>query len=383
MTHLNWPLSRGVLLIISIHVVFIGGEIVHKDLIDCIQKEKCGLFSICSYSLVFDEPCVSGKNCSESSTNGGGLNEMTAEGNIMLLKNGLDHIIDYTWNVVGYNHDTKTDDVTARKYVLPAFSYAYFDSGIPFHHTVRLISGGETIDTKISSKKECTRHEACQYLLRSCQSSFVYVNTNSMQQRTNCLLYGKACGYFLHLPDLSSSSSSSSSSSNPTKNEDNLYDSGRTPMEIYKEGASTCVVDCIWSWYPTKWLPTRPMLKSLIDSLDMVRRVHYGKSMELGECKKDIVFTDDKIEIFHTTQDDELLLMLNRDGNSDHSNNKAAVAWLSIFLTIVLISFILFVSYIYYVKYYKKQKSLFSYNKPTTSLSGYNMGDEEGDAILL
>ena len=362
------------LLCVCFASTFVRSEVINKDLLECIQEDKCGLFSVCSYSIIFNEPCVSGKNCSETSN---GLNEMLIEGNVMLLKNGLDHIVDYTWNVVGYVHDAKTDDVSTRKYVLPSFSYAYFDTGIPLHHTVRLISNGETIDTKTSSKKECTMHEACQYLLRACQSSLVFINTNSMNPKINCMLYAQACNYFVHLPDLSSSSSSSPPPND--NNNENFYpdgSNGDARMDVYREGATTCVIDCLWSWYPGRWLPTRSTLSSFVDSLDIVRRIHLGISTDPKECK-DIVFTDDKNDIFHTTVDDELMLMLNREGGHGRSGNVATIAWLSVFLVLVVFLFFLFAGYVYFVKYYKKQKSLFGGNSHK-----HRDYDDDNDTVL-
>ena len=339
---------------------------VHKDLVDCIQKEQCGVFSVCSFSLTFEEPCVTGKNCSEDgASTGETVGETTVEGNIMLLRNGLDHIVDYTWNVVGYPRDSKADEAAPRKYVLPAFSYAYFDTGVPLYHTVRLVSGGETIDTESSSRRECTRHEACQYLLRTCHSSFVYVTTNTMNQKMNCLLYGKACGYFVNLPDLSSSSKNKDTDDGGDGSDSSFFTDvdgngadDKTVADYYREGASACAVDCVWSWYPSKWLPTKPVLGSLVDSLDIIRRVHLGMSLDPRESK-DVVFTDDKTNLFHTTEDDELLLMLNRDGGQKSYVNSVAIGWLSFFLVVTVLSMIALLSYVYYTGYYKKGRSLF------------------------
>lgn len=333
-------------------------EVVYKDLLQCIQEGNCGLFSVCSYSLIFNEPCMSGKTCNETSN---GLNEMSIEGNIMMLKNGLDHVVDYTWNVVGYIHDPKSDDVSARKYVLPSFSYAYFDTNIPLYHTVRLISNGETIDTKASSKKECTKHETCQYMLRVCQSSLVLLNTNSMSPKINCMSYGKLCNYFIHLPDLSSSDEDSNLIPDDELDDYSPHsNNAKTRLDRYREGATTCVVECIWSWYPSRWLPPKAVLSSFIDALDIIRRIHLGISLDPRESK-DIIFTDDHNDLFHTTVDDELISMLNREGTagSRSTGNVATVAWLSIFLVLVSLLLFMFTWYVYYTKYYKKQKSLF------------------------
>lgn len=335
--------------------------LINKELIECQQQGNCGLSSVCSYSFIYTQPCVAGDDDEKNCTGTKGNNEELIEGNIMLLKNGLDHVVDYTWNVVGYARDSKTDDVSARKYMLPSFSYAYFDTNVPLQHTVRLINNGETIDTKTSSKRECTIKEACQYLLRACQSSFAFVTTNSMELKINCMLRSKACDYFVHLPDLSSLSETKElSNDNGETTTTNSDDDDDDTIDGYRNGASVCMVDCMWRWFPSNLLPTKTVLNGLIDSLDVLRRVHFGISLNPKE-NIDLTFTNDKEDVFHTTRDDELISMLNRGdiGDGIHgSQNTAVITWLVLFSIFMTVLFTVFASYIYYIRYYKKKKSL-------------------------
>lgn len=366
---------------------------VSKDLIDCQQKGNCGISAICSYSFVYNEPCVTYSNCTR-------YKDILLEGNIMLIKNGLNKVTEYTWDIVGYNGYSYEDDDTARKYMLPGVSIAYIDTGIPMAHTVKLINNGETIDTKASSKRTCTIHEACQYLLRACQSSFIFVTTNSMDPKINCLLRSKACNYFTHLPDLAYSvyddiklnGNDESQNGNQYELDDTIYDkindedndnteglydsltlveknNLKAKMEIYKNGASTCMVDCIWSWFPTRLLPTKDIIITLTKSLDIIRRLHFGMTMEINECNEEIVFTDDNIDIYHTTKDDELMALLNRGedgGIRRNSQNTAILVWMIIFLVIILICFMSLCCYFYYHRYFKKGKSIFGHNQKGT-----------------
>jgi hypothetical protein len=314
-------------------LIGVQGAPVSKDLVTCLQDGTCGVSSVCHYSFVYDEPCVSGdgKNCSKD---GSGKTESSVEGNIMLMKNGLDRTVEYTWNVVGYAFGSKIDDASARRYDLPAGSYAYFDTGVPIYHTVRLMSGGETIDTATSSKTECTVNQACQYLLRACQSSLVFVNTASMEPKIACMERSKACGYFVHLPDLSSEGGNANGGGNGDDDDDGSndddndngdgededgLDKGRASITPFRKGANDCMVDCIWRWYPSRYLPSKSVLATLLDSLDAIRRAHEGMTLSPSSCT-DLVYTDDKYDPFHTTRDDEIKQMLDRDGIESQSS---------------------------------------------------------------
>jgi hypothetical protein len=343
---------------------------VSKELIECQQSDRCGLSQVCSYYFTYDPKCdVADVNCTKNKR------EIPIFGNIMLLKNGLNRVIDYTWDVVGFDFETFTDDKTARRYELPPGSTAYFDTNLPMAHTVRLINGAETVDTEYSSERKCTIHEACQYLLRVCESSFIFLQTSSMEPKVNCLLRAKACNYFLHLPDLSTlggpmtkdndeDSKDEADKKGVTENDEadkDGYllddDDYSASVSSYREGATACIVDCMWSWYPEKYLPTKDVIYELTDSLDVLRRYKSGLSLSTSESN-DLVFTDDTKNVFHTTKDDELVSLLNNGREGELSHNGPLAVWLIVFLLMTLTCVTAFAGYIYYQKYYKEGNSV-------------------------
>lgn len=347
---------------------------INSNLLECQQRGDCGLQPICSYSFVYSEPCDSSKrNCSgtgttrpttanptsETTSSSGDTVDTIISGNIMLLKNALNNVIDYNWNIVGYTHGTHSDDVSARTYMLPPHSYAYFDTGVPMKHTVRLVNNGETVDTKTSSNRACSIREACQYLLKSCQASFIFVTTSSMEPKINCMIQAKACNYFMYLPDLSPSTGNSDDDGDNDDNEDNENGMDSPPeldgtIHAYRTTASICAADCIWQGFPSKYLPaSKSSTFELIDSLDILRRLKLGLPMSVSTCR-DFEYVDDERDIFRTSKDEELYNLLNKGGhNVPESENHAVVSWLVILLILVVACLVFFGAYYYYMMHYK------------------------------
>ena len=335
-SHIRWCLSQRHLLLIVCALFMTGSAnegFLDKKLVDCLQGGSCGAFSVCSYSFLYEEPCAGGINCTGLKT---GTNEHQLEGNIMLMKNGIDRTMEYTWNVVGYVYDSKADDASARRYMMPPMSYVYFDTQIAFHHTVRIINNGQVVNTEISSRHTCTQKEACEYLLKTCQAAFVFLDTFSMEPKIACLTYAKACNYHVYMPDLSLKSMDDNDAAQHNTPSDTMPSDGpKTSISVIREDTNICVVDCIWKGYPSMWLPAaKAMVQEFVDTLDMVRRLHLGISMKPDACKSDKAFIDDELNIFRTTDDDDMYAILNH-GKS--GTNTAVVVILSIMVAMLAV----------------------------------------------
>lgn len=396
-------------------------NVVDKDLLSCLEKGTCGIKSLCSFAFTYQEACVPmtsddvyrdndtatrntapkpppsttrnnlGVVIKPDCSNDGTI-EYTVEGNVMQLKNGLDKTLDYTWNVVGYAYDTKTDDMTARRFILSSYSTAFFDTGIPFRHTVRLEHGSQVINTELSSKRQCTTYEACQYLLKVCQSSFVFLNTQSLEPKLRCLQYSKACGFFdsgsskdtsKRLPPFNSPSDEDEDEDEDDNKDENEKDSAVSLIPIARSESNQCITECIWTIYPKKYLPPlKTTVSESIDSLDLLRRIYLDLTTNLKDTS-DKEFIDDKVNIFKTSDSDDSFDSMYYDSkghriHSDHSGNEnsktTAVALLATVIALMLLCFLCICLY----KFKKRYKKHYDYYFQNT-IHDHERSDDDGD----
>lgn len=155
---------------------------VTTDFLHCIERGDCGLDSVCSFVLPADpQRCVPGA-C------------VDLTGQIMRVRNGLDHGLTLTWDAPG----SATTDANGTTHVpggtlqLEPAGGRYFDTGLTGSHTVRLRDGAETLDTTVADwRTECTPNDACHYLLRACFD----------HSSPRCTAYARHCGGFAESPE--------------------------------------------------------------------------------------------------------------------------------------------------------------------------------------
>jgi hypothetical protein len=379
-----------------------ASQTIDKDLAACLHDGNCGMYTICSFSFEYQEVCaISGHSSGTKGTSGSrataGLPNCTEDentskrdaqeshsssistksrqigGGIFLLRNGLSKSVEYTWNAMGY--EPRNDDATERKYVLPPRSFVYVDTGIGMPHTVRLQSGGQVIAVRESSNRKCTVETACGYMLKACESSFVYLATSSVGPKIKCAEYSKACNYFIYPPDLSADRpvGDGETSNDGDGNSDESYlpyveeigtdgdngdDSSQSAIskddqniDDVRARSSQCMVDCLWNYYPSKYVHyPKSHLETQIDSLDAMRRVHLGLTLNPKTCA-DKEFIDDRRNIYVTTEQQELANVLSH-GGSVSGSNAAIIALLVVLLVLVALALLGFL--IYYKWYVPK-----------------------------
>lgn len=377
--------------LVVLSICFCPVESVSRDVVECIQSNGCGVFPVCKYSLSYTKSSCFSQNCTKWTSTKEEREPSVLEGHISLMTNDLNRLVEYTWNVIGYVQEAKTDDSSARKYHLPGKSVAYFDTRIPLRHTIRLTTGGETVDAKTSTGKQCTRGEACQYLLRTCQSYLSFVDTSSMSTKASCVEVSEACGYFVHSPDLSSpyvrrkgNYEDDEGSGRPPYSDENgessgtsyykSYDSNENEgggrgtssssssssksdyiegtITKYREGANHCISDCLWSWYPSRYLPSQSILEDLVDSLDILRRVYLGLDMNHDSAdRRSTIFVDDDVNIYRTSEEEEISRMLAKksgqapERSSGLSGGDVFVIVMFVIFAVVCLAFIVFAIY--------------------------------------
>ena len=337
-----------------------------RDLAECIRRGECGILSVCAYSFSYEDPCAtyakggnSNADCkyggspspysSSSGTRPSSSKERTIEGSVYLIRNGMGKSLPLTWNILGY--DPSREDVAERKYVLTPGSFAYFDSGISVSHSVRLYysnAGGSTAGTdaqviavKESPQDRCSIENACEYMLKVCESSFVHLSSSSPESKIRCTEYARACNHFVYPPDLAPAKP-------PTTPDDGGDESplppppfGRRPpspptpqqetdMDRARRLASRCSVDCISNYYPADAIPwrDRERLDVVVDTLQILRRIYLGLTLYPDSCdENEEEFVDDHREIYLTVKAQRIEDLLTR-GESLDSGDTAVVALL-------------------------------------------------------
>lgn len=241
---------------------------INKDIIDCIQQNQCGLVPICHYNIKTSTAAAAEKRIS---------------GHIYVLKHGMDQPMVYQWSLLGDEDSTMMQnsnsaavvDLSYRRLFLPAKSFAVIDSeNAEFHRIVLSVhQENQVIQTESSSSRECTMQETCQYWLKHCFTQFVYVETESMVPKSNCIQYASLCESFFtsfeinnHLISSSSSSSDNNINVMPPKME----------MQMIEKKATQCLVDCFWNHFPAFYLPNKKNhLEESLNSVELLRAIHY------------------------------------------------------------------------------------------------------------
>lgn len=389
-----------------------GGRVISKreidtdsedmKLNDCLQEGRCGVFPICSYSFSYDcgrdygsdynnndndgeskeeygdeeEPCLSYDGDDEYGDSSGTTRRV--QGNIVLMKNGMDAPSTYKWEIIGqedklYEDYPEDDDSDLRTYRLPRKSYAYADTTVHFRHRIRLYGYDQVIDTITSSDKECTIKEACQYLSKACQASFAFsASPDTTELRKRCKEYSRACGYFVYEPDMfheayragsrspnadpTSPGSGNNERDTPSSSSSSAASTAVTPVstmaleasvEKMKQESSQCVTDCLWNYFPVKYLPAdKGALRDKVESIWILRRTLLGMGLRLNECS-DVEFVDDKINLFRTNEDENgEYNFVDREASQTHSKEVAIIVILVIVLIVLLTGIV-----VYWVNY--------------------------------
>ena len=402
-----------------------GGD--GDEINDCLQRGDCGIFPICSYSFSYEcrdgdeesdaeEPCDNYNDDSgDDDDYGRGESSFTKRisGNIALLKNGMDSSSSYKWEIIGqegkiYEDYEKPDDSDLRTYKLPRKSCAYFDTTVHFRQRIRLHNSGQVVDTVTSSDSECTVHEACRYLAKVCQSSFAFSSSPSISElRRKCKEYSRACSYFVYEPDMFRESSTSAypvrygnlgsqGSVSPSRttaaggsdngNGDNSDNVGaRSPSSSSSSSSSTslaveaalertkmlsnqCIVDCLWNYYPSKYLPAdKGKLLEKAEGLWILRRNLLGMGLKLDECS-DVRFVDDRINLFRTNEDEDgEFSFIEREANSTHQKEVAIIAILTVIVIVLLAGIV-----VYWVGRFKNNPWSMGVGSSSNVVSGSN-----------
>lgn len=293
---------------------------VPLDLLECIQKNQCGVKSVCKFNvttldgkdydandvtLTLSEHGV--KNCNDPSlkcTDGERRYYLTwmadhrdvainglfnVKGHVMMLFNALDHVVDFAWDVIGNRDliDDKSTVDTTHHALLPKRGFAYFDTHVTHDHTVRLLYNGATFHTESSTDRVCTRHEACNYMLRICSSTLTYAKDVSVSLKIDCMSYARACNYFSETMVRTGENDGLGSKND---NQGNGYSKNNNALANANIDASNCLTDCMYTYYDPSLLPKYDETRKLVDSVDVLRRLKLGLNFNVKQCNDKVKF---------------------------------------------------------------------------------------------
>lgn len=203
--------------------------ILSQDIIRCIEKEKCGLKSICSFGFSKFHTRKSNKDLSEGKgedfrdpCNGGYqplpkkvdgvlttpkpvLDDMCvpiAEGTIFGVTNALDYPLTFDWDVMdkGIAVGLVSKPKISGKITVPPKSTRYFTDGIQKTHTARLKIGGEVVDRVVSEGGlKCSVDDTCDLLYRLCYQNQLDLDEDPSiinNDEQMCKIYKNECNGF-------------------------------------------------------------------------------------------------------------------------------------------------------------------------------------------
>ncbi len=167
----------------------------------CIDRENCGIFNKCSFSLHGMERNSSGEEGSE-----GVRVPLTVKGHILTVKNKMPYAVIFYWDVVG-RPVPSGDDPNSRykgKYARPG-TITYVDTGTYGTQRIRVAVSKlgndpdillqppepgdlEFVQTLLTDDSECTRSQACGLLDKVCYMA--------LQDDERCLKYYSVCNTF-------------------------------------------------------------------------------------------------------------------------------------------------------------------------------------------